>query len=363
MEILEVELENIKSYAQAQIAFRAGVNAIVGHNGAGKSTVVEAIGFALFDFLGYKAADFLREGTRSGTVAVTFLSAYDERPYRVERRLGGSHLYIVYDVELQAKVCEGKTDVLAFVRRHCGADPTVDLAKLFADAIGVPQGSLTAIFLQTAAVRKSSFETLLQVEEYQRAVERLREATRLLSDQQQQLAQERAVFAARLERLPALTAAVAQRTRDLAAAAARQVGIASQLLRTETQKNELEAVRATLADLALREARLAEQAQMLAAQLETTQRGVAEAQAAQAIVEANTPGHQVYGAAQARKTDLDGQVSARQQLLQARAAADQELALVKADTERTQTKLREITAAETSVLALAPAVVRQGELE
>src|SRR5829696_463554 len=107
MQILQVELENIKSYERASIEFAPGVNAIVGHNGAGKSTILEAIGFTLFDSIPYKASDFLREGARTGSVSVTFVGSQDERPYRVERRLGGSHLYVAYDVELQAKLCEG----------------------------------------------------------------------------------------------------------------------------------------------------------------------------------------------------------------------------------------------------------------
>jgi len=215
MQILQVELENIKSYERASVEFAPGVNAIVGHNGAGKSTILEAIGFALFDSIPYKASDFLREGARTGSVAVTFVGSLDERPYRVERRLGGSHLYVAYDVELQAKLCEGKNDVLAFVRKQIGTDPTIDLSRLFADAIGVPQGTLTAAFLQQPAQRKVIFDALLQVDEYRAAVEKLREPRALLAERQQALAQQVAVLSARLERLPELEQAVAERTREL----------------------------------------------------------------------------------------------------------------------------------------------------
>ncbi|MCB0124547.1 MAG: AAA family ATPase, partial [Caldilineaceae bacterium] len=65
MRIVSLELENTKSYAKGKVEFTDGVNAIVGHNGAGKSTVLEAIGFALFDCLaGYKQSDFIREGAK-----------------------------------------------------------------------------------------------------------------------------------------------------------------------------------------------------------------------------------------------------------------------------------------------------------
>lgn len=42
-----IELENIKSYRHIVIDFRRGTTAISGSNGAGKTTVVEAIGYAL----------------------------------------------------------------------------------------------------------------------------------------------------------------------------------------------------------------------------------------------------------------------------------------------------------------------------
>ena len=65
MQILAVELENVKSYERAEIKFSPGVNAIVGHNGAGKSTILEAIGFTIFDSLDYNQQEFIRGGAKS----------------------------------------------------------------------------------------------------------------------------------------------------------------------------------------------------------------------------------------------------------------------------------------------------------
>src|SRR5262245_9641783 len=86
MRITSVELTNIKSYRHAVITFDKGTTAIRGRNGAGKSTLVEAIGFALFDALPYKQVQFVREGERVGVVAVTFLSALDDRQSQVVRK-------------------------------------------------------------------------------------------------------------------------------------------------------------------------------------------------------------------------------------------------------------------------------------
>ena len=61
MLITRVELENIKSYRQLAVDFRRGATAISGSNGAGKTTILEAIGYALFDYLPYNQGQFVRD--------------------------------------------------------------------------------------------------------------------------------------------------------------------------------------------------------------------------------------------------------------------------------------------------------------
>ena len=363
MQILHVELENIKSYERASIDFAPGVNAIVGHNGAGKSTILEAIGFTLFDSIPYKASDFLREGARTGSVAVTFVGSQDERPYRVERRLGGSHLYVAYDVELQAKLCEGKNDVLAFVRKQIGADPTIDLSRLFADAIGVPQGTLTAAFLQQPAQRKVIFDALLQVDEYRAAVEKLREPRALLAERQGALAQEVAVLSARLERLPGLEQAVAERTEELHTSEQALAALSAKLKGVEERKAQLDSLRSQIEQFELERVRQEQQAKTLEMQTVEAQRQLAAAEQARATVAANQAGHDLYAAAQLQRSTLDLQLRKRQMLREERAGADKQLALTESELRRSEEQLARMEAAERQVVALAPAVERQLALE
>ncbi|MGE5333667.1 MAG: hypothetical protein ACM3N4_03125, partial [Nitrososphaerota archaeon] len=186
MRIISVRLENIKSYQDTRIDLVAGTVAIRGSNGAGKSTLVEAIGFALFDALPYKQAQFVREGERIGTVTITFFSALDDREYQAVRRCGGSSEWFIYDPDLCDRVVEQKADVTAFLRQHLRIESDLDLSTLFNDAIGVPQGTFTADFLQTPAVRKKKFDVLLQVEDYRTAADKLLDSQRYLERQQDQ---------------------------------------------------------------------------------------------------------------------------------------------------------------------------------
>jgi DNA repair protein SbcC/Rad50 len=179
MHITRVELQNIKSHADAVFDFQRGTTAITGANGSGKTTIIEAVAWALFDRLDYTKENFARRGSKQkGVARVTFESSLDERQYTIYRDTANG--YYVYDPRLQAKIADKKEEVSRFLRQHLGVEPGTDLDALFRQAIGVPQGTFTAIFLESTADRKKSFDKLLKVEEYQKSAERMRESVNFL---------------------------------------------------------------------------------------------------------------------------------------------------------------------------------------
>ena len=185
MYITAVELENIKSHIDSRFEFPAGKVSITGENGAGKTSIIEAIAWALFDHLEYKKEEFVRRGAKKGSVRVTFESGLDGRRYSVFRDTETS--YYVFDPILGAKfanktdrLADKKDEVARFIRQHFGVEPGTDLRALFRQAIGVPQGTFTAIFLEGAAERKAAFDKLLKVEEYRQGAEKLLETARFI---------------------------------------------------------------------------------------------------------------------------------------------------------------------------------------
>jgi len=176
MLINSVELKNIKSYRHETIEFREGINGICGLNGHGKTTILEAIGYVLFDYLPYKDADFLRRGEKSGQVSVEILA--NNVPYILTRKLGGEYSVRGGNVHIT-----GKKDVLAWLISNVFSVSTEEeLPRIFENAVGVPQGMLTSAFMETPTRRRKTFDEILRVEEYRTAYENLRSTMSLIDE-------------------------------------------------------------------------------------------------------------------------------------------------------------------------------------
>ncbi|KCZ71924.1 ATPase involved in DNA repair [Candidatus Methanoperedens nitroreducens] len=165
MLIKSVELKNIKSYSHETIEFMEGINGIYGQNGHGKTTILESIGYVLFDFLPYNASDLLRHGEKSGYVAIT-VEGNDEIEYTIYRKIGSD-----YYIKTPVDEIKGKKDVLDWIAGNLfySVRSPDDLPSIFENAVGVPQGTFTTAFLQTPRTRKMIFDNILRVEEYQAA--------------------------------------------------------------------------------------------------------------------------------------------------------------------------------------------------
>lgn len=363
MQILSVELENIKSFERATISFTPGVNAIVGHNGAGKSTILEAIGFVLFGSLDYSQASFIRAGATYGAASVTFVSSADERAYTVVRRIGKGPAYYVHDPEMEERCCDGAADVDRFLRQHMGIEAGLTREALFRDAVGVPQGMLTAAFALSPANRKGVFDPLLRVDEYDKAWERLLPAVNLLKERRNEAGFEIRRLEEELARRPELEAAVSAATAVLEQAEARLLAVKQELETVQAQRRALEA---TQAEVLAAERNLAQANQKLQgsrARALAAQQALTDAQAAQVAVAQHQAGHDAYVAAQAHQATLDAQVRQRQQVEARRAEAERTHALLVAKLERLTTDLAQAQAAAKTVAELAPSVQRQEELE
>jgi DNA repair protein SbcC/Rad50 len=324
MEICSVTLKNFKTHADSHFEFRPGTNAICGENGAGKTSILEAIAWVLFDHSDYTRGELIRTGSKSTQVAVTFVSHLDERIY--EARRCTSRGYDLFDPQLNINLGLRKLeDVQAWMREHIGVPPHTDLARLFAETIGIPQGTFTSDFLKRPVERKKIFDPILGVEEYKQAYDQMRDLetyakaqvstlTQQLANYEQQLAdwdelqQQAAVLKAAIAQDEVQIEGLNQEVLQLQTEVDRLAGVAQQVQMLEAQVRQLEMQRASKTET-----------------LQLLEERCLSAQAAVELCRAKRENFQAYEAVQASLQQLSEQRRQQQTALQQREELRQRL--------------------------------------
>lgn len=361
MHITKIELEDIKSHKAAAFEFGRGTTAITGANGAGKTTLIEAIAWTLFDLLDYKKDDFVRRGQKKGVVRVTFESSLDEREYVVYRDTGNG--YYVYDPQLKTRIADKKEEVARFLWQHLGVEAGTDLESLFRRAIGVPQGTFTAIFLETATERKKAFDKLLKVEEYRQGAEKLRDTARFIENKiiaaREKIARAEGELA-RFEQIDEEYKNFEGQAKELALNAenlAREVAEKSANVKrfdeVEAKVNELKVVFEKLKTDKIR-------AEILLTQKENE---LSQARKAEEIVRSVEADYQIHIKSLTRLKELERERVDRDKLNAEMTRVETAQINVKADQKRFQENLENSQKARREVSALAPKVHEQEELE
>lgn len=361
MLITRLELENIKSYKQITVNFQRGTTAISGANGAGKTTLVEAIGFALFDSMPYKQDQFVREGEKYGRVVVHLLGN-DDRPYEVERRCGTSASWTLYDCEANFRL-EQRADVQDKLHELFGIERERELKSLFGDALGVPQGTFTSIFLQKPSLRKTTFDALLQIEDYRTAFEYLLEAQKQYKEQQ--LEQEREIQRLTFEtrELEIWRASLKAKREEDQELKARNLHITQRLEEQRAYFVQLKQRQEHLQQCQNQRAVTAQRSESARQRLEMAERHLSEACNAHQAIEESRADYERYQRTEAELARLRQDERRRNALRQQQANLNNTLATTRANIGHIQQRLDEIAQAHQRVIDLLPAVERQSELD
>ena len=89
--INSIELSNFIAHSETKIDLEAGVTVFVGQNGAGKSSIIDAITFALFGEHTRKSnKSLIRRGASQTYVKVKFTSK--NKTYEATRKIGRAHV-------------------------------------------------------------------------------------------------------------------------------------------------------------------------------------------------------------------------------------------------------------------------------
>ena len=155
-----LKLKNFKSYANEVIKFDKGITVIVGENGAGKSSIFEAMSFALYkQHTAGRMGDLVRNNTDMMGVELDFVSRGKE--YRIIREKTKSKMSsrlltkTSSDSEFMS-LCTGEKEVANTIEAILDMD-----ANLFLNAIYVRQGEIAELVDKQPAEKKRLIAKLL----------------------------------------------------------------------------------------------------------------------------------------------------------------------------------------------------------
>ncbi|MFQ4135917.1 AAA family ATPase [Nodosilinea sp. PGN35] len=364
MQILSVALQNFKTHRDRYFEFQPGTNAICGENGAGKTSILEAVAWVLFNYQGdYGKDDLIRNGSGSAQVTVAFTSNYDGRTYHVQRCTQRG--YALFDPQLNERLpyTRIKDEVLPWLRQHLGLGPTTNLPQLFARTLGVPQGTFTADFLQPAEQRKAVFDAILKVEDYKLAFKQMNALRRYAEDQAEATKTEIAQYEDALAPWDELHQRQQSLVDGIGTSEQRLESLQSQLRTLQAQRDELKAQAQAVQTLATQRQGLVHQLEVKQGALARLQQSVQQAEQAIALCQTHRQAYQSYQAAEQTLQTLAQAQEQRQRLQHEYQSLQTAQSKAQVELARWQTQLEAFAATERELALLEPQIATQTQLE
>ena len=189
MRLLSLKLNNIRSYQNAQFEFPEGIVLLSGDIGAGKSTALLAIEFALFGLLRAELSGnaLLRNGAQRGNVELTFIVGAET--YAITRALKRTKTsveqesgYIMHNgVKSEGTAIELKSKILELL-----GYPAELLTKAKNDiwryTVYTPQEDMKKILTDTPEERLQLLRKVFDIDKYQRIAENAQAYTKALRE-------------------------------------------------------------------------------------------------------------------------------------------------------------------------------------
>ena len=364
MQILSVTLTNFKSHRDRHFQFQPGTNAICGENGAGKTSILEAIAWVLFDYTGdYTKEDLICNGAGSAQARVSFVSSRDARTYEVQRCT--SKGYTLFDPQLNQRLHYSriKEEVLPWLRQQLGVAPGTDLEQLFSSTIGVPQGTFTADFQLTRERRKPIFDKILKVEEYQQTWKKLADLEKYSKAQVESLEREINRTDEELQRLAEIPAKRDRQDQEITRVETEIQQLDQQRQTLEQQVTEQETQQQQLQSLEQHVALLEQQLQTQTQTLENAQLELQQAEHAAAICTANREAYQAFLQAEEQLRELEAQRRQEAQLQQQKRQQEKLLGDRHTELATLTLQLNQLADAQAAIAQLQPLASQQRELE
>ena len=364
MQILSVTLKNFKTHKDKHFEFELGTNAICGENGAGKTSILEAIAWVLFNYQGsYTKDDLIRNGASSAEARVAFVSSRDNRTYEAQKSTAKG--YTLYDPQLAERLpyTRTKDEVLPWLRQHIGVAPGTDLSQLFANTIGVPQGTFTVDFLLTPEKRKPIFDTVLKVEEYRETYKQSNSLRRYSEAQAQRLKDLIEQYEESLQSWDELQASCRKLKSEIHLGENQLAELEKLIKKLTKQRQEMQAQSKQIQEIETQQQQVSSRSEAQQQSKQQAEVALVAAKAAATICKEQKPAYEKFLAVEEKIKQLGERNQTRQQLTREYQQSQQVLAKDQSDLLRLETRLEQFDSAEKELAELCEAVAIQTQLE
>lgn len=365
IQIDQVTLENFKSYAdETTIELGRGVTAILGDNGSGKSTIQEAVGYALFDTHPFRNQDRLvRDGESSGHVEVTITVPETGETYTV-RRWAGRTKYDVLDENGDLLGLDTGGEVKDWLCTRLDVDSADDLSEVWERSVGVPQTDFISDFTKTDKERVDTFDPLFDIERYREAYASLSGLEDEFEAEIEDVEEEITRLEERLEDLPEAEEEVRQCKQEVKELNEKIASLTDEIGDLEDEEETLESLETELSEARQELDRLEED--KIPAQRETVdsaEERVDEAQEAVETLEDVEADHERHQDVQDRLDELKDKRDTRDDLKTRRTELGAQIDRLRDQISNLKQDIREAEAARERVQELEPQKERYESLE
>ncbi|MFW9907294.1 MAG: AAA family ATPase [Candidatus Thorarchaeota archaeon] len=178
-------LNDFKVFNDQEFVFHPGTTAIVGPNGSGKTTILEAIEFALFRQVTRKekkvprVEDLIRHGRKRALVELSFIAPVNRRSYVVKRSIHPSETNAdLYEENEKQPFLSGASKVDEEIVKLIGMD-----RHAFSALTYVRQGEIDRLSRMTPKTRRSDLYNMMGLGIYDKTGERVQKQLRDLKKQ------------------------------------------------------------------------------------------------------------------------------------------------------------------------------------
>lgn len=172
MQFTRIRLNSFRCFVDETVDLEAGVTAMYGANGAGKTSLLEACFFALYGAdalpMGKTLEDVIEKGEEEAVVELWFI--HGEEQYHIRRQVRVYETQTAHDVELTTPddMLEGPSTVDNAIRERFRMD-----ADAFLNCAYVRQGDINKLITASPSDRQDMIDQLLQLGKLDRYEERM----------------------------------------------------------------------------------------------------------------------------------------------------------------------------------------------